>query len=129
MSERVRKVIDFIYFSCAGVARSILSDTLSHAIVKLNEQLQHTTLWDNVSLRRVILAEALPKMLVKQLGLDLILKRVPDNYIRAIFGSFLASRFVYKYGTEPSQFAFFEFMTPYFQELAESSGPAPGSGN
>ncbi|KAF9941857.1 NAD-dependent glutamate dehydrogenase [Modicella reniformis] len=97
--------------------RSILSDELSLAIVKLNENLQHTSLWDNVPLRKVVLEEAFPNMLLKQVGLETLMKRVPENYVRAIFGSYLASRFVYKYGTEPSQFAFFEFMTPYFSKV------------
>jgi NAD-specific glutamate dehydrogenase len=35
---------------------------------------------------------------------------VPENYLRSIFGSYLASRFVYEYGSTPSQFAFFDFM-------------------
>ena len=39
--------------------------------------------------------------------------------MRALFGSYLASRFVYKYGVEPSQFAFFEFMSPYFEKITE----------
>lgn len=34
--------------------------------------------------------------------------QVPDNYLAAIFGSYLASRFVYNYGITPSQFAFFD---------------------
>lgn len=34
--------------------------------------------------------------------------KVPDNYLRAIFGSYLASRFVYEFGNSPSQFAFFD---------------------
>ena len=38
-------------------------------------------------------------------------KQVPDNYLRAIFGSYLASRFVYEYGVSASQFAFFDFMS------------------
>ncbi|KAF9159656.1 NAD-dependent glutamate dehydrogenase [Actinomortierella ambigua] len=97
--------------------RSILSDQLSVAIVQLNENLQHTSLWDNLALRKVVLEEAFPNLLLKQVGLDTLLKRVPENYVRAIFGAFLASRFVYKYGTEPSQFAFFEFMTPYFAKV------------
>lgn len=37
--------------------------------------------------------------------------QVPENYLRAIFGSYLASRFVYEYGNQPSQFSFFDFMT------------------
>jgi len=42
--------------------------------------------------------------------IDEILKRVPDNYARAIFAAYLASHFVYKYGLNASEFAFFEFI-------------------
>ncbi|KAG5460375.1 MAG: hypothetical protein BJ554DRAFT_7586, partial [Olpidium bornovanus] len=59
---------------------------------KLNEELQRTTLWDNVALRKVVLVEALPKLLLDTLDLDTIMERIPDNYIRAIFGAYLASR-------------------------------------
>lgn len=97
--------------------RSILSDELSFAIVRLNRELQNTTLWDNVPLRRIVLNEAFPRILLDKIGLDALLKRVPESYVKAIFGSYLASRFVYKYGTEPSQFAFFEFMAPYFAKI------------
>ncbi len=103
-----------------GKPRSIISDNLSNAIVRLNEQLQRTTFWDDEALRRIILSEALPKLLLDKLGLDTLLKRVPENYVRAIFGSYLASRFVYQFGTEPNEFAFFEFMTAYFRKLASS---------
>jgi glutamate dehydrogenase len=37
--------------------------------------------------------------------------QVPDNYLRAIFGSFLASRYIYEYGVSASQFSFFDFMS------------------
>ncbi|KAJ2823181.1 NAD-dependent glutamate dehydrogenase, partial [Coemansia erecta] len=49
-----------------------------------------------------------------EIGLDTILARVPLNYLKAIFGAYLASHFVYEYGTSPSQFAFFEFMSRYY---------------
>ncbi|KAJ3380756.1 NAD-dependent glutamate dehydrogenase, partial [Chytriomyces hyalinus] len=103
----------------SGIPRSILSDSLSLGIVKLNEELQQTTLWDNVPLRKLILTEAFPKLLIDKLGLDTLLERVPESYVRAIFGCFLASRFVYKYGANPSQFAFFEFLAPYFAQIDE----------
>jgi glutamate dehydrogenase len=90
-----------------GIPRSTLSDTLSVAITKLDEELQKTELWHNESLRRSVLKDALPNLLLKKIGLDLIIERVPDNYLRAIFGSYLASRFVYEFGSSPSQFAFF----------------------
>ncbi|KAI9349778.1 Glutamate/Leucine/Phenylalanine/Valine dehydrogenase-domain-containing protein [Obelidium mucronatum] len=103
-----------------GLPKSILSDNLSVGIVKLNEELQNTTLWENEALRRVVLAEAFPKLLIDKLGLDTLLERVPEAYVKAIFGSYLASRFVYKHGTEPSQFAFFEFLAPYFEAVEKS---------
>ncbi|KAJ3395003.1 NAD-dependent glutamate dehydrogenase [Entophlyctis sp. JEL0112] len=102
-----------------GKPKSVLSDNLSVGIVKLNEELQNTTLWENVELRKVVLKEAFPKLLLDKLGLETLLKRVPESYVKAIFGSFLASRFIYKYGTEPSQFAFFEFLSPYFAKIGQ----------
>jgi glutamate dehydrogenase len=101
----------------SGERRSILSDTLSIAITKLQEELQSTELWDNVEFRKSVLAEALPRQLLQKIGLDKIMERVPDNYLRAIFGSYLASRFVYGYGISASQFAFFDFMSKRMAKL------------
>lgn len=90
------------------IPRSTLSDTLSVAITKLDEELQKTALWKDEKLRRSVLKDALPNLLLEKIGLDLIIERVPDSYLRAIFGSYLASRFVYEFGSAPSQFAFFD---------------------
>ncbi|KAI9789059.1 MAG: glutamate dehydrogenase (NADP(+)) gdh1 [Peltula sp. TS41687] len=100
-----------------GLPRSVLSDRLSVAITKLDEELQNTDLWNKEDLRRSVLEDALPRLLLDKIGLDLILERVPDNYLRAIFGSFLASRFVYEFGSNPSQFAFFDFMSKRMSRL------------
>ncbi|KAF1985837.1 glutamate/leucine/phenylalanine/valine dehydrogenase [Aulographum hederae CBS 113979] len=97
-------------FEETGVPRSVLSDKLSNAITKLDEELQRTNLWHNEELRKSVLDDALPNLLLDKIGLDTILGRVPENYLRAIFGSYLASRFVYKFGPSASQFAFFDFM-------------------
>ena len=91
-----------------GVARSVLSDKLSQAITSLDEQLQHSDLWENERVRRAVLADALPNLLIDKIGLDVIINRVPDAYLRAIFGSYLASRFVYECGSAPNQFAFYD---------------------
>ena len=58
------------------IPRSTLSDTLSVAITKLDEELQKTELWHNEPLRRSVLADALPKLLLDKIGLDLIIERV-----------------------------------------------------
>lgn len=91
-----------------GIPRSVLSDKLSVAITDLDEQLQHSDLWKDERIRRSVLKDALPKLLVDRIGLDTIMERVPDTYLRAIFGSYLASRFVYEFGSSPGQFAFYD---------------------
>ncbi|KAJ2757158.1 NAD-dependent glutamate dehydrogenase, partial [Coemansia sp. BCRC 34490] len=96
-----------------GKPKSILSDDLSVAIVELRKSLESTNLWDDLPLRHLVMREALPARLLKELGIDVILERVPQNYLKAIFGAYLASHFVYEYGTEPGQFAFFEYMSKY----------------
>ncbi|KAF2206394.1 hypothetical protein CERZMDRAFT_72177 [Cercospora zeae-maydis SCOH1-5] len=93
-----------------GVAKSLLSDQLSLAITKMDEELQGTELWNNVSLRRSVLSDALPNLLLQKVGLDKIIERVPDSYLRAIFGSYLASRFIYTMGISASPVSFFAFM-------------------
>lgn len=111
------------------IARSVLSDRLSLAITKMDEELQGTELWNDVDLRRSVLMDALPSLLLREIGLEKILERVspestlsvashalltvpqvPENYLRAIFGSFLASRFIYTMGISASPVSFFAFM-------------------
>ena len=77
-------------------------------LTKLDEELQQSDLWANEKIRRGILNDALPKLLIDKIGLDTIIERVPNAYLRSIFGSYLASRFVYEFGSSPSQFAFYD---------------------
>lgn len=104
--------------AATGKPRSIISDELSIAITKLDEELQKSELWDNIRLRASILEEALPNLLLEKIGLQTILGRVPESYLRAIFGSYLASRFIYEYGSSPSQFSFFDFMNKKMKALS-----------
>ena len=64
-----------------GIARSTLSDTLSVAITKLDEELQNTELWRNFELRRSVLEDALPKLLLEKIGMDLIIERVSSSVL------------------------------------------------
>lgn len=59
-----------------GIPRSTLSDTLSIAITKLDEELQKTELWENNFLRKSVLEDALPKLLLEKIGLETIIQRV-----------------------------------------------------
>ena len=97
-----------------GTPRSVLCDMLSNKINDLNDSIQNSPLWNNVELRKVMLRRALPPTLLKFVegGLDTILKRVPESYLKAIFGSHVASQFVYQYGLSTTDFSFFEYMEP-----------------
>eukprot|EP00127_Corallochytrium_limacisporum_P005637 Clim_evm16s210 gene=Clim_evmTU16s210 len=96
-----------------GLPRCVLTDQVSVKIVELSEELSQSPLWNNAELRTVIFNEYCPQALLKLVPLDDIIERVPDSYLRAIFGSYLASRYVYRYGMTSSPFTFFEFMTEY----------------
>ena len=58
------------------IPRSTLSDTLSVAITKLDEELKNSELWHHIELRRSILEDALPQLLIEKIGLDTIIQRV-----------------------------------------------------
>jgi glutamate dehydrogenase len=107
-----------------GIPRSILSDKLSVAITDLDEKLQQSDLWANENIRHAVLTDALPALLLQKIGLETIISRVPESYLRAIFGSYLASRFVYEFGSQPSQFAFYDFMS---KRMAAISGHKDGA--
>jgi glutamate dehydrogenase len=107
-----------------GIARSILSDKLSWAITDLDEELQKSDLWTNLTIRHAVLKDALPALLLEKIGLETITTRVPESYLQAIFGSYLASRFVYEFGSQPSQFAFFDFMS---KRMATMGGLGSGT--
>ncbi|KAF2487053.1 Glutamate/Leucine/Phenylalanine/Valine dehydrogenase-domain-containing protein [Neohortaea acidophila] len=113
----------------SGTPRSLLSDRLSEAITKMDEELQQTELWENVDLRRSVLEDALPPLLLRDIGLDKILERVPENYLRAIFGSFLASRFIYSMGISASPVSFFAFMNHRMASVRRGSGTSVRRGS
>ena len=93
-----------------GVPRYLLTDQVSDKINELNHFIQQSSLWHNVPLRLTVLAHAIPQKLIELLGLEAILQRVPDTYVQAVFGSYLASRYVYKVGLADNAMDFYEFM-------------------
>ncbi|PVU90824.1 hypothetical protein BB559_004418 [Furculomyces boomerangus] len=100
--------------------KCILTDEVSNAIVSMRSQLETTNLWENIPLRIQVLSDALPKFLLDNLGIEKIIARVPESYLKAIFGGYLASGFIYQYGTEPTQFSFFEYMAPIYTKIAKN---------
>jgi len=80
------------------------------------------------TLVRRVLQLAVPPLIVQHIGIDGITKRVPENYIHAIVGAWIASRYVYRHGVCGSEVAFFLFMRELLDEQV-SGGASPASGS
>ncbi|MBK8481730.1 MAG: NAD-glutamate dehydrogenase [Proteobacteria bacterium] len=99
----------------AALPRSVLTDLLSDKISELKREIEGSTLWDNELLRARVLAEACPSTLQRLIGAKTILARVPNAYLKAVFGAHLASRYVYAVGLRGSELRFVEFLRPYLE--------------
>ena len=57
-----------------------------------------------------VLKLAIPSLLQEKCGFENILNRCPQNYLRAVAAVWIASRYVYRYGINASEFNFYKFM-------------------
>ncbi|PFH54040.1 hypothetical protein AMATHDRAFT_73054 [Amanita thiersii Skay4041] len=89
--------------------RTIISDELSSTLNNLQAELENSDLFDDLPSRRGVMRRAIPKTLVDKIGLDTLLERLPVAYQRALFSSWVASHFIYKYGVNASSVDFFHF--------------------
>lgn len=90
-----------------------LSDKLSKGINKLADELANSKeLWnDDQDFRNAVLVDALPPLLLNEIGIENILNRVPETYLRALFATRLASKFVYTRGIDSNPAKFLEFIS------------------
>lgn len=57
----------------------------------------------------------MPKTLQTVVSVEMLQDRLPDTYLRALFASYLASRFVYSNDLDTSDFAFFEYIQRWIE--------------
>jgi len=93
-----------------------LTDQVSAKINELNDTIQSSNLFESTQIREIVLKSALPATLLRFISIEDILKRVPENYTKAIFGAYLSSTFVYKYGLSSNEFSFFDFMKKMMEQ-------------
>jgi len=93
-----------------GVPFTVLSNRVSEKINKITDAVRASDLTDNRDLVRVVVEEYAPRVLAALVGIDTILKRVPDTYIRAIVATRIATRFVYGYGLDADEIDFYNFV-------------------
>lgn len=75
-------------------SRTLISDELSSTLNALQAELEGSDLFEDVTSRRGVMRRAIPKTLVEKIGLDELLRRLPEPYQRALFSSWVASHFV-----------------------------------
>jgi glutamate dehydrogenase len=75
-------------------ARTIISDELSSTLNNLQAELEGSDMFDDLPSRMTVLERAIPQTLVEKVGLETLMKRLPQPYQRALFSSWVGSHFV-----------------------------------
>jgi glutamate dehydrogenase len=93
-----------------GIPRAVLTDMVSEKINRIKDAVASSSLFENKVLVRKVIAKGAPPSLVEKVGVDRILKRVPETYLKALFASRIAGQYIYKYGLDANEINFFEFL-------------------
>lgn len=103
----------------SGQPVTLLLDQLSRAINKLADELASLQeLWsDDVTFRNAVLIDSLPPLLLEAVGFENFLSRVPELYLKALFATRLASKFVYSRGIDSNPASFLEFISSIRKEF------------
>jgi len=101
-----------------GLTKIEASKILSQKINNLADYIDET-LDMKSDLATKVLHRAIPALLIERCGFDNIVARCPPNYLKAVAAVWIASRYVYRYGINASEFNFYKFMRGI--ELGETS--------
>jgi glutamate dehydrogenase len=93
-----------------GIPFTHLTNSVSKKINDITDAVFKSDLPENPKLRENIITEYTPKPLLELIGLESILKRVPENYLNAIVASKVATNFVYTYGMESNEIDFYNYL-------------------
>jgi len=96
-----------------SIPRSVLSDLISSKINATTDAVYASNLFENEALFKKVIECCCPEVLIDQVGIEAVLERVPGTYLKAIFASRLASRFVYKHGLDANEVDFYAFLQQY----------------
>lgn len=91
--------------------RTKISDSLSQTINDLQAQLETSTLYGDVDILQIALKKAIPKALVDKVGIEELMKRLPEPYLRSMFAAALSTDYVYSKGMNASQVDFYLYFT------------------
>ena len=92
---------------------SILTDELSNKINQVTDSIHKSDLWKDETVLKAVVEKHCPAVLVEKVGIEEILTLVPENYLRAIVASWLASHFIYNYGLHADEIDFFTYLKQF----------------
>jgi len=90
---------------------SLLSDILSDKINLMTDRIAASALFENAPLREAVIRRHCPPVLVESVGIEKVMERVPELYLRAVFASTLASGYVYEKGIAAGELDFFDYVS------------------
>ena len=96
-----------------GASRVILSDRVSDKINAVTDAIYASELFKDRKLFRSVLQCCCPSVIIDMLGMDKVMRRVPEAYLRAVFASRLASRYVYACGLDANEVDFHDYIKTY----------------
>ena len=91
--------------------RSIISTDLSTTLNSISEDIENTNLYDQERLRNTVLGHVFPPTLVRQVGMDELIQRVPSSYLKSAFAAQVAASFVYAKGPRASHVDFYNHIS------------------
>jgi len=92
------------------IPRSVLTEMISDKINKVIDAVYVSELYKNRNFFETIIKGCCPDVLIKEIGFKAVMERVPDLYLRAIFASRLASRYVYQFGLDANEIDFHNYV-------------------
>ncbi len=96
-----------------GIPFTHLTNIVSRKINDITDAIFNSDLPANNKLKEKVVKDYTPKPLLDLIGMENILKRVPENYLNAIVAAKLATSFVYTYGLGSNEIDFYNYLENY----------------
>jgi len=96
-----------------GIPFTHLTNMVSRKINDITDAIFNSDLPANNKLKEKVVKDYTPKPLLDLIGLENILKRVPENYLNSIVAAKLATSFVYTYGLDSNEIDFHNYLENY----------------
>ncbi|MGD9250334.1 MAG: hypothetical protein PVG19_03885, partial [Desulfobacterales bacterium] len=96
-----------------GLPFTHLTNMVSRKINDITDAIFNSDLPSDRALKAKVIEEYTPQPLLDLIGVENVLKRVPDNYLNAIVATKIATSFVYAHGLDGNEIDFFNYLKKY----------------